>query len=423
MVKRNILLLFLIVFSFPIFAQQKDIEKKNVELLDVRNEISSLEKELRATSNKEKQNLVTIEKFNRQNFLINKLITSLKNEVEKKDKEINTRQKEIIKLEKESVRLKDNYAKYIVSVYKGINKNEWSYLISAESIQQAILRYAYLKRFTNQRKKDLVKLEENRLLLITEKKLLEKEKIEKAALRASKETEEKNLISKIDERRKILTQLKNNHSVLKRDIETKKRAEKVIQQLITKLVEKERQKEEARRREELRQKSLAVNEGSKTKSTETVPHEIKGENFPAPEDAAGFSSFSALKGRLGWPVKRGSIVRKFGEDKNFKLNTVTLNYGIDIKVTGDLGVASVAEGVVSAIDWIPGYGSVLIITHKGGYRTVYGHLDRISTKEGDKVQRGQLIGQVGESLEGYIVHFEIWNQRNYQNPEVWLARK
>ena len=88
-----------------------------------------------------------------------------------------------------------------------------------------------------------------------------------------------------------------------------------------------------------------------------------------------------------------------------------------------MNVKSAAEGVVSAIDWIPGYGTVIIITHKEGFRTVYSHLSEVFVKEGDKVKLGSVIAQIGESIEGNIVHFEIWNSRINQNPEIWLAKK
>lgn len=44
-------------------------------------------------------------------------------------------------------------------------------------------------------------------------------------------------------------------------------------------------------------------------------------------------------------------------------------------------------------------------------------------KKEKKVKPGRAIGKVNESLEGKIPHFEIWNEKNYQNPELWLARK
>lgn len=47
----------------------------------------------------------------------------------------------------------------------------------------------------------------------------------------------------------------------------------------------------------------------------------------------------------------------------------------------------------------------------------------IIVKEGQKVSAGDIIGRVSDSLEGTILHFEIWYERNYQNPEVWLVRR
>ena len=130
-----------------------------------------------------------------------------------------------------------------------------------------------------------------------------------------------------------------------------------------------------------------------------------------------------MKGKLAWPVKGGKIIRKFGENRNQKLNTVTLNYGVDIKAFGDLSVKCVASGVVSVIDYIPGYGSVIIVTHKGDYRTVYSHLSEIYINEGDKVISGSLSAKIGESLDGNILHFELWNSRKNQNPELWFAKR
>ena len=54
---------------------------------------------------------------------------------------------------------------------------------------------------------------------------------------------------------------------------------------------------------------------------------------------------------------------------------------------------------------------------------MYSHLDEIYVKEGDKLKTGNLIAKVGESLEGDILHFEIWNSRKNQNPELWLAKR
>ncbi|MGQ9644700.1 MAG: murein hydrolase activator EnvC family protein, partial [Ignavibacterium sp.] len=133
-------------------------------------------------------------------------------------------------------------------------------------------------------------------------------------------------------------------------------------------------------------------------------------------------SFADMKGNMIWPVNRGKIVSHFGEQRNKKLNTVTVSYGIDILARGDLSIKIVADGVVSAVEWLPGYGTVIIVSHKDGFKTVYGHLAEVYVNEGDRLKTGSLIGKVGESLEGNILHFQIWNGRQSVNPENWLKR-
>ena len=175
-----------------------------------------------------------------------------------------------------------------------------------------------------------------------------------------------------------------------------------------------------KREEELRLKkpeTVVANETSTITKKETETSEY---NFDL--STSNFASFSELKGKLNWPISRGKVVRKFGESLNPKLKTLTVNYGIDIRASGDMTVKCVAEGVISAVEWLPGYGTVLIISHKGNYRTVYGHLSEVFIKEGDKIKTGGVIAKVGESVEGNILHFEVWNGRQNVNPEIWLKK-
>jgi murein DD-endopeptidase MepM/ murein hydrolase activator NlpD len=150
--------------------------------------------------------------------------------------------------------------------------------------------------------------------------------------------------------------------------------------------------------------------------------EESSEGYEYDLSTSSFASFSELRGNMIWPLHKGKIIAKFGENKNRTLNTVTINYGINIKSAGDLNVKCVGEGVISAIDWIPGYGSVIIVSHKEGYRTVYSHLSEIYVNEGDEVKPGSVLALVGESLDGNVLHFEIWKERDKQNPELWLAK-
>ena len=401
------------------------IRQKQDELSQIKDQITSLENELRLKSIKERQSYNVLDNYNRQSFLLHSLIDKLKAEEQIKEQGILKTQNNIYELKKEVKGLKENYAKYIIAIYKHGKIDEWASVLDAASFEQALLRYKYLKKFSEQRERDLSKLRSKEEDLITAKNSLIKERDEKSALAEEKSGEENNLEVKRVERKRILSAIKNDKAALRSEIDAKRNAEIKIQNIITKLIAEEeaRRKAEAEAKRLARLKSHSISKAYTEKSNTEESAPLEEKPYDVNLSTAGFSSFAALKGRMNWPVSRGRVVRNFGENRNEKLNTVTLNYGIDIKTAADADVHAVADGVVSVIDWLPGYGSVLILTHKGDYRTVYSHLSDIFVKEGDRVKAGAVLGKVGESLEGNILHFEIWNQRNKQNPESWLARK
>ncbi len=397
------------------------IKNKKNELDNLKNEISTLENQLKLKNAKEIENYDALDNYNHQSFLLHRIINALINEDEQKTNEIKETESNIQQLSDEIQALKRNYAKYLIATYKRGPINEWESVLNSKSFEQAILRYKYLQKFSKQRIKDIASLKSKQNELINEKAILENERKEKEQLANQKQSEEDELNQKRIVRKKILNSIRHDKEFLKSEIAAKKNAEIKIQNLISRLIEEETK----RRAEELAllksKKAFNTNPSLKKMNAESSDENLK--SYSIDLSTSGFSSFSSLKGRLNWPVEQGRIIKEFGENRNEKLNTVTLNYGIDIKTNPEEEVRSVADGVVSAIDWIPGYGSIIIITHKGDYRTVYSHLANIFVKEGDKVKLGTTIGKVGESLEGNILHFEIWNQRNKQNPEIWLARK
>jgi murein hydrolase activator len=428
MVNRSVILafLFLCIITEIVLSQQEEISSKKNELEFLKEEIRSLENELKQKDKNERESYSAVENLSRQNFLLNKLVNTLKSEERQKTNEIRKSERRVSLLEKEISALQENYAKYVVAVYKYGKVEEIDAFINARSVQQAIHRYKYFQKFSRQRAADLDKIKNQREQLLFAKKQLEEEKIIKANLAVQKEREEKELSSKLNEKKNILALVRKDKTEIKKEIDTKKAAEQRIRNLITKLIEDA----ERKKREEER---LAAIEKEKAKqqtniaSTAPVPAENKvtaeTENYYVDLSTANLASFSALKGRMNWPVAGGKVHRKFGENKNPQLNTVTMNHGIDIQVGSDLNVRSVADGIISAIDWIPGYGSVIIITHKEDFRTVYSHLSEIYVREGDRVKAGSVIAKVGESIDGNVLHFEIWSSRNNQNPEVWLARR
>jgi murein hydrolase activator len=405
------------------FSQQNEITAKQNQLSSVKDEITSLENKLKNKTKKEKESYSVIENYSKQSFLLNKIIRNYRNEENKKDIEINNNNSKIKQLEENINTIQKNFAKYVVAVYKHGQPDDLEMIINSASVQQALLRFKYMEKFSSQRKKDIAELKDNKEQLIVAKEILKKEKAEKEKLAANKEEEQKVLRQKLTERKIILNKIKHDKRELKNDIEAKKQAEVKIKNMITQLIA------EAEQRKKEQGERLAREKLKGDVKPSNLSADIKSEN-PAEATAydvnlstSGFDSFAGLKGKLNWPVMHGKIVKSYGENKNRKTNTVMVNNGVDIAASKDLNVKAVSDGVISAIDWIPGYGSVIIVTHKDDYRTVYSHLSEIYVNEGDKVKPGNVIGKVGDSIEGKVLHFEIWSSRKNQNPELWLGKK
>jgi len=402
----NILFLTLLLSSF-IFPQDEDqIEEKKSQLFQLRNEIAQLENELSQKSQKEKESFEALENYNKQAFLLNKVINKLRKEEAIQQKEITRLGKEIKSIEEEIDLLKNNYAKYVVALYKKGSYNELESIVNAESLRQALVRIQYLRKFSEKRKYDLQEFNLKRQKLFSAKSKMEIEKRKKAILVAEKKSDEKQLKSKLEKRRTILSSIAKDKAELQKTLNVKKQSQEQIKSLIAKLVE------EAERKRKL---LLASKKGEIVSESDLI------EDYSL--NTSTFSSFSELKGKMLWPLHNGKIVKEFGQNRNDELKTITVNYGVDISSKNDLNVRCVAEGIVSAIDWLPGYGTVIIISHKGDYRTVYSHLAEIYVEEGDRIATGKVIAKIGESVDGKVLHFEIWNSRTNQNPEEWLAKK
>ncbi|WP_420469718.1 peptidoglycan DD-metalloendopeptidase family protein [Brevundimonas sp. FT23042] len=120
----------------------------------------------------------------------------------------------------------------------------------------------------------------------------------------------------------------------------------------------------------------------------------------APPAAAGVA--------LDWPV-RGDILRRFGP-----VGMGERNNGINIGAPAGAVVSAAAAGRVGYVgDDLAGQGLTVLIVHRDGWRTVYGHLGSATVRDGDNVTPGQQIGTVGTTAgDGRpSIHFETWRMR------------
>lgn len=404
MVKVLHFLLFIITLNFVLFSQNKEIEEKSKTLDDLRNEIKKLEQELEANQRIEKNTYSNFTNLNKQKFYYEKIVNKLRSEENKRSQEIERIKTEIKAKENQVEEIKKDYARYVVYNYKIGRMSELESIINSKNFRQAILRIKYLRDFSNRQQNDINKLVSKIKELNNLQITLAKEIEEKRLLSAEKEKEISLLNSKLKSEEKIINELRKDRNTLTKQISDKRKSEIAIKNLIEKLIAET--------------KKPKIVDNSKIEKLE-ISKEIREEKIFDNEFPTTSVSFSEMKGRLPFPVSRGRIISDFGSKQNVKLKTVSINYGIEILCTDNI-VRSVADGIVSAIEWLPGFGTVVIITHKGNYRTVYGHLENIQVFENQRISGGSVIGYVSNSIEGRILHFQIWNGRQSVDPISWL---
>ncbi|MDH4944989.1 M23 family metallopeptidase [Sulfurimonas sp. C5] len=133
----------------------------------------------------------------------------------------------------------------------------------------------------------------------------------------------------------------------------------------------------------------------------------------------------------GSPVEYNGITSKFGYRIHPTLNREEFHRGTDLKAAMNTPIYATADGLV---EWAgfhksSGYGNLIILEHVYGFKSYFGHLNKIVIKSGQFVKKGQLIGYTGNSgmSNGPHLHYEIrfihrvlnpyyfvkWTQQNY----------
>ncbi len=117
-----------------------------------------------------------------------------------------------------------------------------------------------------------------------------------------------------------------------------------------------------------------------------------------------------------WPVK-GPVTSWFGVRHGRRHD------GIDIAAPKGTPIRAAEKGkVIYSDNKISGYGNLIIIEHAGGFHTVYAHNARNRVEVDEKVNKWQVIGEVGATgrATGPHLHFEIRKGRRAVDPMKYL---
>ena len=189
-------------------------------------------------------------------------------------------------------------------------------------------------------------------------------------------------------------------------------------------------------------KAAGISHGDIEKSLKGVVFNSSHEGGPSKELGLGTSvdqdlnlyknalernqSINALLGAIptATPVQGAFIASGFGPRIHPVTGKLTLHEGLDYVPSFDQYAKSVLSGVVEIVKNDPeGYGNMVVVAHSDGVKTLYGHLAYVSVTQGQKVEKGVVLGKIGNTglSTGTHLHFEIMVKDTKVNPSIIMA--
>jgi septal ring factor EnvC (AmiA/AmiB activator) len=261
-------------------------------------------------------------------------------------------------------------------IYKRGALHSIQVLIGADSFADLLTRYRYLQQIAAYDRALVDRVTELELALGLHNRQLRSSLADLGRLRQSKLEEVAELRSVERARQNTLSQFRNRQAQTETRLDQLEADEERLTDLVDDL--------ERRRREAERRAALAGigREGPSTLS-------------------------STDAGSLDWPVD-GEVIYRFGRERRPNGTVLRWN-GIGIQAQIGSPVKAVKSGTVVLAGPFEGYGPTVVVSHGGGFYTLYLYLEEIGISEGREVKAGQVVGTVGGSQtpEGPHMEFQI----------------
>ena len=122
---------------------------------------------------------------------------------------------------------------------------------------------------------------------------------------------------------------------------------------------------------------------------------------------------------------RGIFTSTFGYRRDPITGQRAYHSGIDISASPGKPVKSTADGVVTKTEQYGGLGRAVFVAHGFGVTTVYAHLSRINVTPGQRLERGAIVGLVGNTgrATGYHLHYEVQVNGEPVNPLAYILER
>lgn len=422
-------LLLALLAPAQLFAQNgKSSSQLKKDKQKLENEIANTQKLLKKNESNHKAAVQQAALLRQQIQNREKMITTLNSQILQMEDEQEQNEQEIQQLEKRLAYMKADYAQVVYNAYRNRRlMDKVTFILAADDFSQMFRRLRYYTIFSRNIREQSKRIQKTTEELSKKNEEIVELKNDKLTTLSSKEQEIKNLENDRKKKTQNAEKLKKESQKLNADLKKKQQKRKEIDAAIQRAVQAEIAKANAERSKKAKGssgKASTASSSTTTSTTNTASTKTTATIALTPEEKTLNTSFINNKGKLPWPVAKGAKVSDFGNYPHPDVPSVQVeNHGIDIMVDAGTPARAVFEGIVTGVMNIMGT-TVVMIRH-GEYLTVYQNLSSASVKKGDKVSTKQTIGTVAKSQTSntHELHFEIWKNDRYVNPNEWLARK
>ncbi len=432
--KISIVLFFFCATS--LFAQTTS-EKLKTEQSRLEKKISNTKSLLDKSKSNTEASLNELRLIDNQIKFREELVSNFDNQVRGAEIKVVEKGTEIKDLHNKLAKLKTQYKDLLLYAYKHRNKfGKMMFVFSSTNYNEAIKRGNYLERIADIQNKQFLIIRQHQGLIKKEISSIEKEKQYKLAVLNEKKSEKASIEKDKLKQEVVYKKFKQEEGALVSQLKADEKKKAILKQKINDAIQTEIAAAEAKRKKADAAAAAKKKSASGTASTsstatttkpEAAPDKVINVTVETKETTALSKSFEGNKGKLPWPVDKGSLTEGFGKNAHPTLDNVfTNNNGIDISSPKNSQVRAVFEGEVTSVLSIPGAGKVVIIKH-GNYRTVYSNLQDTYVKTGSKVSTKQAIGSllVSDGSSVSVAHFEIHQVVGTLvqclNPSLWVS--
>lgn len=433
--KNKLVLVLLLFVSNLLFAQKKSdqLQAEQARLENKLNTTKGLLEKVKKGTQLSMNELKLIENQVRDR---EQLVQNVDNQIRGAELTISSKSNQVKQLQEKLVRMKAQYRAMLLYAYKHRSKHgKMMYIFSASNYFEAVKRTNYLKRIAEIQNKQFKIILQSQKSIHKEINSIQEQKTRQLSLLETKIAEKERILKDKQEKEKALAKLKKDENKLRAELQTAEKKKAELKRRIKQAIDKEIAEAEAKAKKDQKkaeaQKSASTSKKAESKSTssETKTAEKKPVVVTETKESAALGkSFESNRGKLPWPVLKGTIVEGYGKNPHPTLSNVyTNNNGIDIGAPKGAQVRSVFEGEVTSVLNIPGAGKVVIIKH-GNYRTVYSNLQEVFVAVGAKVTTKQAIGSLlpddggGLSTAHFEIHQVVEGSVQRMNPTLWLAQ-